>query len=213
MQGSAPPTRHRLGGRILLAVVVAYAVGFLVFVATLPKAEPGGVRADGIVALTGGAERLDAATALFESGVGKRLLITGVHATTTKPALKILTHGGRRFDCCADLGFQATNTHGNAAEAAQWAQMHGYRSLIVVTAAYHMPRSLTEFSAQMPHVKLIAYPVTSMNIDVHAWWHSPFAFSVLQWEYAKYLGSIALTSLFPPRPADAATRDNRSDSV
>jgi uncharacterized SAM-binding protein YcdF (DUF218 family) len=213
LHGSAPPTRHRLGGRILLAVVAAYAVGFLVFVTTLPKAEPGGVHADGIVALTGGSERLDAATALFESGVGKRLLITGVHATTTKPALKILTHGGRRFDCCADLGFQATNTHGNAAEAAQWARVHGYRSLIVVTAAYHMPRSLTEFSAQMPHVKLIAYPVTSENINVRAWWHSPLAFSVLQWEYAKYLGSIALTSLFPPHPAAAEASGNRGDSV
>ena len=40
--------------------------------------------ADGIVALTGGGERLDAAVALFESGVGKRLLISGVDPATTK---------------------------------------------------------------------------------------------------------------------------------
>jgi len=200
-------------GRILLVAIAAYVAGFVVFVTTLPQSQPGGVRADGIVALTGGTERLDAATALFESGVGKRLLITGVHATTTKLALKILTHGGRRFDCCADLGFQATNTHGNAAEAALWARAHGYRSLVVVTAAYHMPRSLTEFSAQMPHVKLIAYPVTAQNIDVHGWWHSPVAFSVLQWEYAKYLGSIALISLFPPHPAGAEARDTSVSPV
>ena len=200
LQGSGTKTKRRVGGPILLAVFVAYAVGFLVFVETLPQAHPETVHADAIVALTGGTERLDAATALFESGVGKRLLITGVHATTTKTALKTLVHGGKRFDCCADLGFEATNTHGNAKEAAQWAKEHGYKSLVVVTAAYHMPRSLVEFSAQMPREKLIPYPVESDNVDVDGWLH-PVGFAVLQWEYTKYLGSVALNTLFPPHPA------------
>ena len=44
--------------------------------------------ADGIVVLTGGETRLDRAVALFESGVGKRLLISGVDETTTKETLK-----------------------------------------------------------------------------------------------------------------------------
>jgi uncharacterized SAM-binding protein YcdF (DUF218 family) len=183
----------------VLALFAAYAVGFLFFVTSLPKAQPKDVHADAVVALTGGTDRLDAATALFEKGVGKRLLITGVHPTTTKEALKKLVHGGARFDCCADLGFQATNTRGNASETAEWAGEHGYRSLVVVTAAYHMPRSLTEFSARMPRVKLIAYPVESENLDLDDWWHSPVVFSVLQWEYAKYLGSVTLTTLFPPK--------------
>ncbi len=209
MPDSGTKTRRRVGGPILLAAIVAYAAGFLVFVGTLPQAHPEAVHADAIVALTGGTERLDAATALFESGVGKRLLITGVHATTTKQALKTLVHGGRRFDCCADLGFAATNTHGNAAEAAQWAREHGYRSLIVVTAAYHMPRSMVEFSAQMPREKLIPYPVASDNVDLHGWLR-PIGFAVLQWEYTKYLGSVALNTLFPPHPAH---KSSRSDSI
>jgi uncharacterized SAM-binding protein YcdF (DUF218 family) len=192
------PKSSRARGAVIVAVLVAYAVGFLVFVGSLPRTQPANVRADGIVALTGGNDRLDAATELFEKGVGKRLLITGVHPTTTKDALKKLVHGGRRFDCCADLGFQATNTRGNAAETAQWVHEHGYKSLVVVTATYHMPRSLQEFSARMPKVKLIAYPVASESLDIDGWWHSPVAFSVLQWEYAKYLGSIALNALFPP---------------
>ena len=49
----------------------------------------------------------------------------------------------QRFDCCADLGFMAADTHGNAQETADWARAHRYKSLIVVTANYHMPRSLT----------------------------------------------------------------------
>lgn len=185
-----------------MVLLAAYLAGFFLFLSAIPQGAPKSARADGIVALTGGTERLDAATALFESGVGKRLLITGVHTTTSKQRLKLIVHGGRRFDCCADLGFQATSTHGNAAEAAQWARAHGYKSLIVVTASYHMPRSLTEFSARMPGMKLIAYPVVSENIDVHDWWRSPVTLSVLQWEYTKYLGSLALTSLFPSQPRD-----------
>jgi uncharacterized SAM-binding protein YcdF (DUF218 family) len=209
---AARDSGRSVSGIILLLLAIAYVGGFLVFVTTLPVTQPAAVHADGIVALTGGTERLDAATALFETGVGKRLLISGVHATTTKAALKTLVHGGKRFACCADLGFQATNTHGNAEEAAQWARDHGYKTLIVVTASYHMPRSLTEFSAQMPHEKLIPYPVESDNLDVHAWWHNPVAFSVLQWEYAKYLGAVARASIFPPHPAQTS-HDRHSNSV
>lgn len=208
MEAAKNKSRNSAGRRILLVLLAAYIAGFLVFVAWLPKAAPQSADADGIVALTGGTERLDAAAALFEKGVGKRLLISGVHSSTSKQTLKQIVHGGRRFDCCADLGFEATNTHGNAIEAARWARVHRFRSLIVVTADYHMPRSLNEFSARMPGVKLIPYPVVSDNLDVRAWWRSPVAFSVLQWEYAKYLGSLALTSLFPPR----LQRDRHSTS-
>ncbi|HEY5047521.1 MAG TPA: YdcF family protein [Rhizomicrobium sp.] len=197
-QASGATRRPRLGAPIALVLALAYVAGFFVFLNHLPRTTPKSVQADGIVALTGGEERLNAATALFEKGVGRRLLITGVHPTTTKQALRILLHGARRFDCCVDLGFQATNTHGNAAEAAQWTRAHGYRSLVVVTADYHMPRSLLEFSARMPGVRLIAYPVASEKVDLRDWWHSPLAFAVLPWEYTKYLASATLNGLFPP---------------
>ena len=108
--------------------------------------------------------------ALFERGVGKRLLISGVHPTTTKSDLKKLVHGGARFDCCADLGFSAANTHGNAAEAAAWAKAHGFNSLVLVTANYHMPRAHAEFGAEMPDVRLEPYPVDPDGIDLHHWW-------------------------------------------
>jgi uncharacterized SAM-binding protein YcdF (DUF218 family) len=204
-----PNHRNRLLGRTLAVVLVAYAAGFLLFVATLPATPPSGAHADAVVALTGGTERIDAAEALFEGGTGKRLLITGVHPSTTKEELKHLVRGGPRFDCCVDLGFAATNTHGNAEEAAHWARMHGFRSLVVVTANYHMPRSLTEFAAAMPRIRLVPYPVESENINLARWWQDPNAVWVLHLEYAKYLGSIALTSIFPPRSDAADGRKTR----
>ncbi len=184
-----------------IAVVVAaalYFAGFVVFVLGLPKTPARAVHADGIVALTGGGARLDAAEALLEEGAGKRLLISGVYPAITKNDLRRLVHGGHRFNCCADLGFSATSTHGNAAEAATWAHAHGYRSLVVVTANYHMPRSLNEFAAQMPGMRLLAYPVAQDGVDVGEWWSDPHTLRILHVEYAKYLGSLVLTALTVP---------------
>jgi uncharacterized SAM-binding protein YcdF (DUF218 family) len=174
-------------------VIALYVVGFLLFAITLP-ATPTTVRpADGIVALTGGGARVDAADALLESDCCKRLLISGVHPGTTKAQIKQLVHAGRRFDCCADLGFEAADTHGNASEAATWAAAHHYRSLIVVTANYHMRRSMADFAAAMPGMRLEPYPVSPEGIDLTQWWRDPHALHLLHSEYAKYLASLVIT--------------------
>src|SRR5690348_14687160 len=91
----------------VIVLVLAYAAGFFLFVVSLPRKPAGALHGDAIVALTGGGARLDAAVALLEGGAGKRLLISGVNSSTTKAQLKLLNHGGRRFDCCVDLGHDA----------------------------------------------------------------------------------------------------------
>ena len=195
-RSSVPPRRRRfMLVKLIGGLVVAYALGFLLFAATLPQNAPAPRRADAIVALTGGDARIDTAASLFESGVGKRLLISGVHPGTTKDDLKHLTHAGPRFDCCADLGFSAVDTRSNALEAANWVRAHHYKSIVVVTANYHMPRSLNEFSAAMPGVRLSPYPVEPDGIDLTDWWHDPKALRLLQGEYAKYLASLVATTL------------------
>jgi uncharacterized SAM-binding protein YcdF (DUF218 family) len=191
------------------ALVAVYLAGFLVFVLNLPVPKPTAKRAQGIVALTGGDERLSAAVNLLESNEADRLLISGVHPNTTKDEVKRLTHGGKRFDCCADMGYLAENTRGNAQEAAGWAHAHGFKSLIVVTASYHMPRSMTEFQAAMPGMKLEPYPVQPEDIDLAGWWHDPRALRVLQGEYVKYLASTVRNAV--SRPAlDGKDRGGKS---
>jgi uncharacterized SAM-binding protein YcdF (DUF218 family) len=178
--------------RLFLIVAVlgaVYAAGFLLFVESLPAAQSSTPRADGIVALTGGGARLDTAVGLLERRAARRLLITGVYQTTTKDDL------GRRFDCCADIDYTAEDTHDNAEQAADWARAHGYRSLIVVTARYHMPRSLAEFSAAMPHMHLVPYPVEPASVDMESWWRKPGTVHLLHGEYAKYLAALVMTSL------------------
>ncbi len=177
---------------------IAYVAGLLLFVMEVRKDPRKPERADAIVALTGGELRVDRAAALLEQGLGKRLLITGVGLSATKSDLKRLAHGRRKFDCCADLGFMAADTHGNAQETAQWARAHNYKSLIVVTANYHMPRTLTEFSAAMPGVALEPYPVKPEDIDFVHWWRNPHTLRLINGEYAKYLASTAMISVTEP---------------
>ncbi len=196
--------------RIVIAAVGLYLAGFVVFVTSLPKTPHGDLhRVQGVVALTGGDARLDAAVALFDGGVGQRLLISGVNPETTKADLKKLAHGGARFDCCADLGYAAEDTYGNAREAAAWARFHHYRSLLIVTARYHMPRSLSEFHGAMPEMTIVPYPVDPVSIDLNGWWHDPRALRVLHGEYAKFLVATALTALGrKPRGLDRSAQRN-----
>jgi uncharacterized SAM-binding protein YcdF (DUF218 family) len=191
----------------MLVGLAIYAFGFFLFVETLPKPQPDIPHADGIVALTGGKTRLDAAIALLERHAAARLLITGVFETTTKEELARRFHGGKRFACCADIDYTAEDTYDNAIDASQWAAHHGYHSLIIVTASYHMPRSLTEFSAAMPAVRLIPFPVEPLGVDMGRWWSRPGTVHLLHEEYAKYLAAVMMTTVgergaeAQPRPA------------
>lgn len=179
----------------ILLIVLAYALGFVAFVSFLPRTPADLKNADAIVALTGGEMRIERADALFEQGVGKRLLISGVDRTTSKQALKDLIHAGPRFDCCADLGYAAEDTRGNAREAADWARAHHFHRLVLVTARFHMPRSLQEFSAAMPGVDVEPYPVEQQHVDLAGWWRHPGTIFLLHQEYVKYLASLVTTSM------------------
>jgi uncharacterized SAM-binding protein YcdF (DUF218 family) len=180
---------------VIFLAVLGYCLGFVLFVSNLPSAPTELPKADGIVALTGGGERLDAAVALFENGVGKRLLISGVAQETTKATLAKMAGGGARFACCADIGYAAEDTHGNATETANWARANHFDSLVIVTSRYHMPRAMQEFSAVLPEVTLIAYPVDQSRIDLGGWWRHPRTMQLLHREYVKYLASLVTTRL------------------
>ena len=197
----------------LLIALMIWGLGLLAFAGRVdqstPPPEP--PTADGVVALTGASNlRLEAATKLLEEGKGKRLLISGVNREATRADVQTVTKAVKPiYDCCVDLGFAAANTVGNALETAEWAKSKGYRSLIVVTADYHMPRSMLELSAAMPDVKLSPYPVKT-DLNAHRWWKTSISARRMIVEYCKYLailGREAFLGLGPKEKAAPAAKE------
>lgn len=149
-------------------------------------------RADAIIVLTGGQDRLKSAAALLRTGKGKRLLISGVHLSAGMAALRRATGvEGRLFDCCIDVDRVALDTDGNAIESAKWLKSHDYSSAIVVTNNYHIPRSILEMERRADGARLIPYPVVNSNLSDGGWLLKPGALRVLFTEYGKYVMALA----------------------
>ncbi|WGR95143.1 YdcF family protein [Bradyrhizobium sp. ISRA443] len=185
-------------GRLRAAVVaslalafVAAALGFVGFLSQLRGVETDPPHdADGIVVLTGGSSRVSDAMELLAAGYGKRLLISGVHPTNAASDISRLVPDSQGLmNCCVDLDRSAVNTRSNAAETRRWVRERGFKSLIVVTSNYHMPRAIVELSHAMPDVTLIPFAVVGDKWRDEPWWTSGATFRLLLSEYAKYVAA------------------------
>ncbi|MBL4756966.1 MAG: YdcF family protein [Rhizobiales bacterium] len=172
--------------------VALFLGGFLFFINEIPKTGTENLpRADGIVALTGAADRIEIAVGLLHAGKGQRLLISGVNTATTRNALgSSMPQFANLFACCIDLDYQALNTVGNANETRKWVEDQGFMSVIIVTSNYHMPRSLIEIERAMPNIMFIPYPVVTERVKIDQWWSNPGSLKLLASEYLKYLEAI-----------------------
>jgi uncharacterized SAM-binding protein YcdF (DUF218 family) len=182
----------------LAVVFVGAAIGFVGFLSQLRGAETRPDRdADGIVVLTGGSSRVSDAMELLASGYGKRLLISGVHPTNAASDISRSLPDNSPSDnqtllsCCVDLDRSAVNTRSNAAETRRWAHDRGFKSLIVVTSNYHMPRAIVELSHAMPDIALIPFAVVGDRWRDEPWWTSGTTLRLLLSEYAKYVAAEA----------------------
>jgi uncharacterized SAM-binding protein YcdF (DUF218 family) len=182
-------TRVAIGaGGVLVALLLG---GFVLFANVATRRAPAQLpRADGIVVLTGGGQRIETAIHLLREGSGRRLLISGVNRQTTREEVRrLVSPAGALFDCCVDIGYEALDTAGNADETRAWVERHAYAGLIVVTASYHMPRSLAEIGRALPGVRLVPYPVVPKGLQLEPWWLHYGATRILASEYLKFLPS------------------------
>src|SRR3982075_380738 len=176
---------------MLAIVFVTAAIGFVGFLSKLRGAEmKPASKADGIVVLTGGSSRVSDAMELLAGGYGKRLLISGVHPTNAASDIsRSLPDNQSLLSCCVDLDRSAVNTRSNAAETRRWAHERGFKSLIVVTSNYHMPRAIVELSHAMPDIQLIPFAVVGDKWRDEPWWTSGATFRLLLSEYVKYVAA------------------------
>lgn len=174
-------------------------IGFLIFVSNLPReVENPDRHTDAIVVLTGGSDRVATGIKLLERGLGKHLLISGV---PDEVALRDLTmqvpSAASWIACCITLGRVALDTLGNADEAADWMHRHGFQSLRLVTAHYHMPRSKLLFKHAMPTMSIVFHPVFPATVRSENWWRWPGTTKLLAQEYIKYIAAFFITAILP----------------
>ena len=200
LEKAAPIGGPTLLGRLLrlaLAVFLVWLGGFLHFAETLPGPEPLPTGpTDAIVVLTGGADRLDVGLKLLVEDKAKKLFVSGVDRATTAEALQQRSGSAPdKFACCVVLGHAAEDTIGNAIETALWMQREKFASLRLVTASYHMPRSLLLFRQTMPDVEISPHPVFPAHVRLEDWWRWPGTARLLASEYNKYLASLVTVRL------------------
>lgn len=214
-----PPRRRRavlVAGFMLSGAVVAWSLGFAWFIheTTRPASAP--LAADGIVALTGGADRVETGLRLLAQDRGRLLLVSGIGGGAE---LSELAHRAGLdplpLATRVTLGRKATTTRGNAEETASWARENGLHSLIVVTAGYHMPRAVTELGRALPEVTLYRLPVVPPGMHTPAGLHDPAMLRLLAEEYSKWLlARVGLSVLGPdhppPIPGHGAPRETRN---
>ena len=201
-------TRRRTGLFSLVSIIswiagLAFCGGFYWFASQVKTVEtPLDRKADGMVVLTGGAERVTDAIRLLMAGHARRLLITGVSAGTTGPEIARTVQGsGNIVRCCVDLGYIAQNTAGNAEETRRWVHEREIRgSLIIVTSSYHMRRALAEMRARLPELELIPHAVVADRLRGKAWWNDVELFRLVASEYLKFLWSEARVLASGQRP-------------
>jgi uncharacterized SAM-binding protein YcdF (DUF218 family) len=176
--------------------VAGWAAGFVSFIDAIPRAAVGAPASappgpfDAIVVLTGGSGRLEAGLALLENGRAKKLFVSGVyHGIDVAALLQLSQTAPRDLECCIALGYSADNTAGNAVETAEWMRAQGFASMLLVTANYHLPRSLLEFRNVMPDAEIAAWPVYPSTVQVARWWRWPGTARLLANEYTKYLAA------------------------
>jgi len=158
---------------------------------------------DAIIVLTGGRLRLQSGMDLLRDGKGRKLFVSGVNQQVDLDELLRVSGNADWASCCTALGHGADNTLGNARETAQWIRQQGFSSLRLVTAWYHMPRSLLELDRAMPEIEIIAHPVFPDEVSQEHWWASRGTVVLLASEYGKYLGALLRPVLERLRSAPA----------
>ena len=183
---------RRTGAWILAIVAVLAALwtgGLIAFSRSIPESVVDRTTpTDAIIVLTGGSKRVSTGLNLVTHGLAVRVLVSGVHRDVE---IEQLLQNGPDVEqdlrCCVDAGHGALDTAGNASESAAWMRRHGFRSLRLVTASYHMPRSLLEFRHAMPEASVIPHPVFSDDVKIDNWWQWPGTASLIVGEYNKFL--------------------------
>ncbi len=173
-----------LGAFIALGAL-AWCAGLVWFAATIPDTvTDADTHTDAIVVLTGGSERIETGLKLLADGRAEKLYISGVGGSAKPDQLLARAASDPELSARISTG-TAANTPGNALETTAWARSRHVGSIRLVTAGYHMRRSLLELHSAMPELRIVPHPVFPATVKSD-WWRWPGTASLIAREYSKY---------------------------
>lgn len=138
---------------------------------------------DAVVVFTGGAERVETGLKLFKEGRGQKLLISGVGKGVR---LNQIIDEISQQDAIT-LDHEATNTEQNVSETRAWVAKNDVKTLILVSAHYHLPRALLLLKQALPGVEIVPCPVWSKSFQNARWIVNPQILWKFIKEYHKFL--------------------------
>lgn len=182
---------------ILFAIIAFWGLGLAVFVHSLPtRSTPASVKTDAIIVLTGGNARVERGFSMLASGAAPVLLISGVGKDVTVRDM-LMEHADATTRAAISergasivLDHVALTTQTNARESAQFVRERQFKSIRLITAHYHMPRSMAEMQAALPEVEIVADPVFPAGFRRDQWWRHKTSRDLVLSEFHKSLAVL-----------------------
>ena len=175
---------------LLLVLFLAglWGIGLVRFVGDIPdQVEDTTTQTGAIVVLTGGSGRVNEGLALLDNNLAAKLFISGVYrGLDVRKLLQLAQRNPSDLEARIGIG-NAVDTIENASETAAWSSRQLISSLRLVTAAYHMPRSMLEFHHAMPGMRIVSHPVFPDHVKQDEWWAWPGTTVLFITEYNKFL--------------------------
>ena len=137
---------------------------------------------------------------MLAAGAAPVLLISGAGQHVTLPQM-LAAHATREVqqqiitrDPSAQivLDYMADSTQSNAQLAAHFISERHIHSVRLITAHYHMPRSLLEFETAIPELKIVADPVFPDGFRRDQWWQHDNTRRLVFSEFYKYFAALLL---------------------
>ena len=175
---------------LLLVLFLAgmWVIGLIRFVSDIPnQVEDITSKTSAIVVLTGGSGRVNEGLALLDKDLAVKLFVSGVYrGLDVRKLLQLARRNPTDLESRIGIG-NAVDTIENASETASWSSRNHISSLRLVTAAYHMPRSMLEFRHAMPGMRIVPNPVFPDHVKQDEWWAWPGTTALFISEYNKFL--------------------------
>lgn len=183
-----------------LTLVMFWALGWLWFAAAVVAAKPQtpDMKTDAIIVLTGGDKRVNTGIDLIADGKADYLFISGVNAKVRAEDLVALWGGDQKKVLSKiTLGYTADSTVTNATESHEWIVKNDIDSVRLVTANYHMARSMLLMQNKLPDLRIIKHPVVPADFEPWTEQFWPLTFQ----EYNKFLMTWLRLDLIDKNPA------------